>query len=38
MGCIIINYVASNIFLSWNELRFTCHFAFCYTNKDNLLL
>ena len=28
MGCIIINYVASNIFLSWNELRFTCHFAF----------
>ena len=24
--------------LSWNELRFTCHIAFCYANKDDLLV
>ena len=24
--------------ISWNELRFTCHVAFCLTNEDYLLV
>ena len=35
---VLLKIILHPTIISWNELRFTCHVAFCQTNEDYLLV